>query len=234
MKSKKYAAVIFDLFGTLINNLSFREYESVLRQMASVLSVPSDDFVRWWSDTSHERNTGIIPSPEPIIRHICQKLGVPVEDARVRLAARIRFDYTRRSLVPRPDAITVLSHLKAAGYKTGLISDCSSEVPKIWPDTLFARFIDMAVFSCSVGLRKPDPRIYKLVTSRLAVEPQDCLYIGDGSSQELTGAARVGMHPVLLRIDAESTEPHLVNREKWDGPAILSLVDVLTLCELRS
>lgn len=37
------------------------------------------------------------------------------------------------------------------------------------------------------------------------------------------------MHPVLIRLDAESTEPHLINREYWDGPVISSLREVLTV-----
>ena len=50
----KYAAVIFDLFGTLVDNFSAREYESVLMQMASVLAVPYDDLARLWFDTSND------------------------------------------------------------------------------------------------------------------------------------------------------------------------------------
>ena len=229
MTPEKYAAVIFDLFGTLIDNLLMREYEGILAEMAAVLSAPPDAFVQWWSDTSYERNTGILPSPEPCIRYICQKLGVYPDDTQIRLASKLRFDYTRRCMVPRPDALEVLSHLKSNGYRTGLISDCTAETPAIWPDTPFAPLIDVAVFSCQAGFKKPDPRIYHLALEQLAVEPQSCLYIGDGSSQELTGASQVGMHPVLIRLDTDSTDAHLVNREQWDGPSVSSLRDVLML-----
>ena len=51
----KYQAVIFDLFGTLIDNFSLREHQSVLAQMASVLSAPPDDFTRLWFETSDHR-----------------------------------------------------------------------------------------------------------------------------------------------------------------------------------
>jgi hypothetical protein len=37
------------------------------------------------------------------------------------------------------------------------------------------------------------------------------------------------MHPVLIRLDAESTEEHLTNREHWDGLTIHSLKEVLTI-----
>jgi len=226
----KYAAVIFDLFGTLVDNFSLQEHRSILTEMASVLASSSDDFVRLWFDTFDDRVTGAFQSPEANIEYICRQLGVCVEDTQIKLAAQIRFDYTVRSMTPRPDAIEVLSHLKLKAYKIGLISDCSSELPTIWKSTPFAPLIDVAVFSCSVGLKKPDPRIYQMATNQLAVEPQRCLYVGDGSSHELTGASQVGMHPVLLRVLGEdNTDAHWIDREEWDGPVISSLKDVLNL-----
>jgi putative hydrolase of the HAD superfamily len=66
------------------------------------------------------------------------------------------------------------------------------------------------------------------------VKPEGCLYIGDGDEHELTGAAQVGMHPVLIRDPYENrTDVHRVDAEaeKWEGPAISSLRDVLTLLE---
>jgi len=230
----KYQAVIFDLFGTLIDNYSIEEHEGVLREMASVLSAPSDEFIRLWYDTFNERCTGILQLPEDNIDYVCRKLGVPVEDSRRKLAARMRFDLTVRSLRPSPETIQVISHLKSRGYRTGLVTDCSAEVPAIWKDTPFAPLFDVTVFSCMVGVKKPAPRIYRIAAKKLGVEPQDCLYIGDGSSNELTGAADIGMHPVLIRDpDEDSSKVHRVEAEadRWDGPVISSLKDVLALVE---
>ena len=228
----KYEAVIFDLFGTLIKNYTIEQHEGVLRQMASVLSASSEDFVRLWYETFNDRCVGILKTPEDNIDYVCRKLGVPVGDTRRSRAARIRLDLTVNSMVPMPDAIAMLSRLKIEGYKTGLVTDCSGEVPAIWQDTPFAPLFDVTVFSCMVGLKKPDPRIYQLVAEQLAVKPESCLYIGDGSSQELTGADVVGMHPVLIRDpDENSTEVHRVDAEaeKWSGPVITSSKEVLDL-----
>jgi putative hydrolase of the HAD superfamily len=228
----KYKAVIFDLFGTLINNFSIQQHEGSLRQMASVLAAPSEDFVKLWYDTFNQRCTGVFKSPEENIDYVCRKLELPVEDSQIRLAARIRLDLTVNSMTPVPESIAVLSHLKSAGYKTGLITDCSAEVPAIWPNTPFAPLIDVAVFSCMAGIKKPDPHIYRMAAERLGIELHSCFYVGDGSSQELTGAAAVGMHPVLIRDpDEDSSIIHRVNAEtgKWGGPEISSLKEILDL-----
>ena len=228
----KYEAVIFDLFGTLIPNFSVREHEGALQEMASVLSAPFVEFIKLWYDTFNKRCTGVLQDPEANIDYICQKLSVPIKDSQRRFAAQIRFNLTVRSMTPSQEAIGVLSHLKSEGYKTGLVTDCSAEVPTIWQGTPFAPLFDVAVFSCKVGVKKPDPRIYKLAVEQLRVKPQRCLYIGDGSSQELTGAANIGMHPVLIRSpDEDSSKIHRVDAEagEWDGPVISSLKEVLDL-----
>ena len=226
----KYTAVIFDLFGTLIPDMSLSEHRAVLTRMANVLSAPPADFVQLWFDTFNERSIGIFQSPDDNIAYICKTLGVSVNEVKVNRATRIRFDYSVRSMVPRSDAIETLSHLKYEGCKTGLISDCSSEVPAIWKDTPFIKLIDVAIFSCLVGVKKPDPRIYQLTASQLGIKPQKCLYIGDGSSQELTGASQIGMHAVLLCLpDEDGTDAHRIDSEEWHGSVISSLREILTL-----
>jgi len=228
----KYKAVIFDLFGTLVDEYPYEEYQSVLGQMASILKAPYDEFYRIWLQTANRRTTGVFQTLEENIEYICRELKMPISDTQLKLAKQVRFDFVVRALTPKRDALEVLSHLKSGGYRTGLISNCSLEPPIIWPDTPFAPVVDVAIFSSSVGLQKPDPRIYQLAIGQLAVKPNNCLYIGDGDSHELSGAAKVGLHPVLIRVpDEDSTDVIRANveGEEWDGLVISSLKEVLTL-----
>ena len=225
----KYLAVIFDLFGTLVDNFSSREYEDALIQMASVLSLPPDEFSRVWFGSARALQASTLHSLEDKIKHICSEMGTQSEKGKIRHAVKIRLDYIRYVMKPRPDAVEVLSWLREKGYKNGLISDCSQEIPVVWPETPLACLIDATVFSCLVGFRKPDRRMYELASERLDVPLDKCLYIGDGGSQELSGAIKVGMHPVLIRLDAGSTEKHLTSREEWNGLAIHSLRELFTV-----
>ncbi|GAI87566.1 unnamed protein product [marine sediment metagenome] len=225
--SMKYEAVIFDLGGTLVHNSYWSEGDNALRRMASVLAVPPDDFVTSWHATFEERMTGIFQSYQACIRHICQQLGVDVQDDQIESAARIRSDYTKREITTTQEgAIEVLSYLKLNGYKTGLISDCSAETPTIWKSTPLAPLINVAVFSCEVGLKKPDPRIYQIAIEKLAISPEKCIYIADGIGQELLSASQLGMYAIQIRVPGEYDDPY---REEWSGPVISSLKDVLTL-----
>jgi len=64
------------------------------------------------------------------------------------------------------------------------------------------------------------------------VAPEDCLYVGDGGSHELTGAAAVGMTPV--RLAAPDLTDHLVFNADADfsGPSVSSLMGILELLDL--
>jgi putative hydrolase of the HAD superfamily len=228
----KHEAVIFDLFGTLVDIPPIQEHKHVLSDMAGVLFVSAGDFENLWIDTFNERMTGIFASPRANIEHICQRVGVSPDDESIKSAARIRRDYTQRLLTPRADAIETLKKLRSEGRKIGLISDCSAEVPKLWADTRFAALIDEPVFSCSEGLRKPNSRIYQIAIDRLRVPAHNCLYVGDGSHHELTGASQAGMHPVLIRVPYEDNfDAYRISPGDWDGPMVTALKDILAMVE---
>ena len=227
---RKYDAVIFDLFGTLIDNFSLAEHEQVLSAMATVVGADHTEFVHLWLQTFDQRATGAFASTEANIAYVCQLLKLSPKPEAVALAAQTRITFTEKALVPRSDALAILTILKEKGHKLGLITDCSSEVPAIWDASPFAALIDVPVFSCAVGMRKPDPRIYRRACTALAADPQRCLYVGDGGSHELSGALRVGLDPVLIQ-QPKGTEhdAHRIDSEEWSGPTISSLSDVLGL-----
>ncbi len=228
----KYDAVIFDLFGTLIDNFSRTDYHAMLAEMARAVGAPESDFIRMWGDTVQERMTGAFPTVEAGIEHVCERVAVIADPAGLSAAAQARIEFTRHRLVPRDDALATLCRLRRMGHKIGLITDCTLEVPALWSETPFACLVDEAVFSCEVGSTKPDPAICRLACGRLEVAPGRCLYVGDGSSGELTGAAQLGMHPVLMDVPYDSPgEWERAEAEEWGGPAIPELSEVLALAE---
>jgi putative hydrolase of the HAD superfamily len=230
----RYDAVIFDLFGTLVDDFSAQGHEQVISEMAALLQVSRADFAPLWNDETYlMRATGVFANAAANIRYICEALlHIQVSAERIAEAAQVRLDFTRRTLVPRPDTIPTLEQLKTWGYPLGLVSDCASEVPLLWSTTPFARLIDVPIFSCAVGLKKPQPQIYHLVCEQLGVAPERCLYIGDGSSEELSGAQQVGMRPVLIRNTPEDAyDAFRQDVDGWQGTTIATLKDVLAFVD---
>ncbi|MDD5338925.1 MAG: HAD family hydrolase [Dehalococcoidales bacterium] len=227
----KYKAVIFDLFGTLVDIYTQESYYSVLSEMISILKAPKDDFIKLWHGTAERRTTGQFKSLEENLEHICKELDVTVTRRQLDLAKWVRFDYVALALTPSPGSLETLSQIKNAGLKIGLVSNCSSAPPVIWPHTSFAPFFDITVFSSVVGLQKPDPRIYRLAYEQLGVNANDCLYVGDGDDEELKGAATTGMHPVLIQSANEKgdTEIRSAKIDDYPCPKITALQQVLNL-----
>jgi putative hydrolase of the HAD superfamily len=240
----KYKAVVFDLFGTLVDNFPPGAFERVVSQMAATVLVSPTGFIQRWGEVFAERDMGLVGPVETSVEEVCRTLGgaavvqvggtleAKAGAERIKAASQLWVDLIRTLLTPRTDAAETLAHLKARGYKTGLVSNCGWEVPELWEATPVAPLIDARVYSCAACLTKPDPRIYQLACERLGIRPEDCLYVGDGSDWELTGAARTGMHPVLIRVPYENLDdPYHPDAKEWRGPVISALNDVLTLLE---
>ena len=230
----KYDAVIFDLFGTIVDQPTLpghlgSAFRRTMSSVAAALSVREPDFLRLWFETGYERDSGFFPTMEDYLEHMCSELGVRADSQQIAHAVELRLDYLRAALTPRDDTVETFTHLKASGYKIGLVSDCSSEVSILWPKTPFAPLVDVAILSCEVGLTKPDPRIYQMVCDRLKVVPDRCLYIGDGGSRELSGASTFGMDVVLIRAPYDTVTD---NREEWPGVRISGLKEVLALVDV--
>lgn len=226
----RYKVVIFDLFGTLVPYLSGQEYENMLEEMTASLPISRSAFQKAWDDTFGERARGIFSTIESNILYICEALRIKPARAQIEAATRRRIEFIRRALAPREDALETLCQLKSSGRKIGLISDCSCEVPLLWKGTPLSELIDEAVFSCEVLLTKPNPQIYLLACDRLGILPEDCLYVGDGGSDELGGAAEVGMSPVLIRVPTEDAgDGYRIDADKWEGQTISALSEVLPL-----
>mgnify|MGYP001093111808 CR=1 FL=1 len=134
-----------------------------------------------------------------------------------------------RGLAPRADAVPTLARLKALGCGTGLASDCSPDVPRLFGETPLAPYIDAPFFSCTAGVRKPDPRIYRMVCDALRVPPARCLFVGDGDSRELTGAVNAGLAAVLIRVPGDRGLRRF--EDTWSGPRISALAEVPPLLE---
>jgi putative hydrolase of the HAD superfamily len=213
----RYQAVIFDLWDTLVD-WPAAEWEVVKATLANRMGVEPDRFDQLWEQTYWNRQT----SP---IRNAFEAMGA-AEDSLQELLD-LRYDFARAGLVPRPGALETLDELRKRGFRLGLISVCSEDVPLVWEETEFAGLFDSTVFSATCGLRKPDPEIYLLACGELGVQPSEALFVGDGANDELAGALRVGMRAVLIHHAGRN--PHWPEVRDWAGPRITSIPEVLEL-----
>jgi len=221
----KCAAVVFDLFGTIVNGFAASS-AGFQEQFAAALGVPLDELNQHWRRLTDRRTLGEFQTVEESIEHVCGLLGTTVSAEQIMQAVHIRLRLTRNALTPKPDAVATFEQLRANGFRIGLLSNCSIEIPMVWPETEFARLFHAAVFSSRERIKKPAAKIYQIACERLGVEPEECLYVADGENFELTAAAQVGMHPLLIKTSESHGEIRREARE-WHGASIVNLSEIL-------
>jgi putative hydrolase of the HAD superfamily len=211
-------AVVFDLFDTLVDydDTRSREFSG---SVARLCGRDPEEFHGVWIEGRPRRDTGSMAV-------YLASLGI--EESSLGELLELRRDWTRGILArPRDGAVETLQELHGRGVRTGLITVCSEDVVDVWPETPFAGLFDAEVFSCSCGLRKPDPRIYRLALDQLEVEADEALFVGDGANDELAGAERVGMRAVLIH--RPGREPAWPEVRDWCGARVAAIQDVLSL-----
>lgn len=183
-------AVIFDMYETLITLFESSLYFG--RQMAMDAGIEEEKFKEIWRAAEADRTIGKI-SLEEILEKIL-KANSCYSEAKINLIVNKRiqnredaFCHLHKSIIP------MLSALKKKGIRIGLISNCFSEEAIVIKKSILYPYFDMVCLSCDEGLKKPDPAIYKKCLEGLNLDAGDCLYVGDGGSDELEAAKIVGM-----------------------------------------
>jgi len=219
----KFRAIVFDFFGTLTHAVDRGPWHAAI---ARQLGCDPDALTTVLDRSFYTRSRGVLGSPEATLRWVCAQLGVDPPSARLRAALRARRAAIRADTVLRADAVATLHQVRLRGVRTAVISDCGYELPAILPSLPIAPLLDTAIYSVDVGQCKPHPAIYHAACRRLGVEPRECLYVGDGGSYELTGAAAFGM--TAVRLAAPDLGRHLVFvTDDYAGPAVDTLTRVL-------
>lgn len=101
-----------------------------------------------------------------------------------------------------PDASKVLQWLKDRNKLIGAICNTG-----LTPGFGLRRFLareglaehfDLMLFSDEVGIRKPSPKIFQIVTQRLKVKPYEIVHIGDNLKSDVWGAKNAGFKAIYL------------------------------------
>lgn len=186
----------FDLFNTLVNVAAVPA--QLGRFTADILGVTRTA----WNDACFSPLHEICRPSLHVenIRVIAHSIDPAIPDSLIRQAVeerQQRFDAALQQIAP--DVLEVLNELRQRGYRLALVSNASSAEIRAWHRSPLASHFDTVVFSCDCGARKPQPSIYREALARLELAAGECLFIGDGGSNEHFGAHAVGMRSVLLK-----------------------------------
>lgn len=221
-------AIVFDYFGTLTQAVRQGPAHA---HMARRLGCEPDQWLDLMARTFYMRASGRLGEPVDVLYGLATVLGArpsrqTVRSVRVERVAAVGADGPLR-----PDAIAVLAGLRRRGLRTAVVSDCWYELPELLPGLPVFPLLDARIYSVRIGRCKPHPAMFLAACDRLGLAPADCLYVGDGGSEELSGAAAVGMS--AIRLAAPDLAGHLTFRPDaaFRGPSVASLSDLLPVVD---
>jgi len=111
-------------------------------------------------------------------------------------------------------------------YKLAVVSNATSHLPRFALEKSgLAKFFQVVVVSRDLGVRKPDPEIFRYALERLKVKPEEAIHVGDSIKHDVKGAKKVGIKVVWIKTEEEevTAEPDHVIRRITELPKIINL-----------
>jgi HAD superfamily hydrolase (TIGR01549 family) len=244
----RHTAVFFDLYGTLLVYGDMkRAWSDWLRALYSMLvpfglSAPLGSFSKECDrflekgQPAGERE-GVTPF-ERRIDYLCEANGLRLsEDDVARIADHVAEAWERHVHID-PDALGVLASLRKE-QSLALVSnfDHPRHLRKVISLHGLVPFFQSIVVSGEIGVRKPDPGIFRRALDEMGLSPGEVVYVGD-TEEDVIGARAAGIKPILIIRPDSRTDPFALDfatdQEAGlpDGSG-LSDLDVTTIASLR-
>jgi putative hydrolase of the HAD superfamily len=200
------AAVVFDWGGTLSE---FADVEMIdmwrlaarhlapAREEEMVERLIAVEEASWREVRDHQTSTTL----SALLATASRELGLDVAEAVLEEAATHHLDSWTPHIVHDPEALPVLTSLRAAGHKIGLLSNTH------WPRAFHEHFlerdgldvlIDVRCYTSEMARTKPHPDAFRTVLDQLGVaDPDTVVFVGDRPHDDIWGAQQLGMKAVL-------------------------------------
>jgi len=220
-------AVIFDLGGTLIDwpdwdrdiyrrwALSYDYLTETLRKddwpdREAYVRAMREAELAYWQRVSEEHCSN---SPACLLRDGFHRLGKQVHDKEILEALNGYARAVNGWAVAFPDAYETLELLRVSGYRLGLLSNTWWAAKWHNADLVaqgLAPLIDEVAYTSDLPYSKPHPSVFLEMASRLGVEPDKCIMVGDRMIDDIFGALRVGMRAVWKKNDYPWPKPDFI------------------------
>lgn len=211
----KYNAVIFDLDNTLYdydiaNAAGFRAVEDITCYLCNI--EPEKFRLNW--DKARNDVKKLIPSLAASHSRLlyCKRTlellnHHPLTDA-LDMSEAFWNAYFK-NMLPFEGVTPTLIKLQSLNIKIGICSDLTARIQLMKLKKLgIEKYIDAIVTSEETGCEKPSKEMFEVITRKMNVEADNCIFVGDDLERDIYGAKSYGMD-VLWKTNAESMKNSL-------------------------
>ncbi|MGD2200339.1 MAG: HAD family hydrolase [Candidatus Bathyarchaeota archaeon] len=217
-------AVILDFGGTLASGeMDWYEYHSAIRLLLTGLgyeveNARLDKAIRSsLQELRRVRSRGKEMTLEEVYGSALERQGLIPDGETLREIHGIFKQHYRSVFYPCTERVLEELHRK---YKLAMISNTFSDQPReLLEERGLDELFEVMICSRDLGVRKPNPEIFRYTLDTLGMEAKQAVHVGDSVEADMEGAAGVGITPIWIRTQGE---------KPWSGRAISSI------CELPS
>lgn len=186
---KRFKAIIFDLGGVLSVSSKFR---GVHYFVARKLGITLDQYLDSIDEIYSTAITGTISS-EKALQMMAKNLNTTPKKLERFYTESYKDNFKRNETLYK-----IALNLKKEGYKISICSD----IWKVAKDAIltkkdYGKFDDI-VTSYTVGVRKTNPKIFRIVLKRLKVKPSEAIFT-DNRAWNLVASKKVGITSILYK-----------------------------------
>ncbi len=201
-KRKRIKAIIFDIGNVLIRGSLLKKparehisgvHEYVAKKLRASLDQYFDSI-----DTAYAKSIeGKLPKKQ-VLHIMARNLKTTP-----RKLEKLYIKSYKRQFKKNRKLLRYAFKLKKKGYKIAILSDQWQVSKEILTPKKITKKFNVAVISCNVGMRKPNPKMYKLTLKKLKLLAKQTVFI-DNQKWNLAPAKKLGMKTILFK-DNEQT-----------------------------
>jgi len=183
--------------GIIFDNGGVRETdteEAICRKFAKMLGKNYASVKKVFKFVDHDLQTRKIDNKE-FCEIIAKRLRA---DVKIEKLENLLLDVYVKNSRFFQDVDEIVAKLRKAGYKLAILSNIEPNLAEFNKRRKLYDGFDVVVLSCDVGLRKPDPKIFKLVLKKLSLKAEECFFVDD-KAEHVTAARKLGIHAILFK-----------------------------------
>lgn len=221
-KFMEIKAVLLDFGGTLASGgLDWDPYhESIRKYLISIgynvdMKTLKKALRGALVDLNKIRSKGKERTFEEVYSNFLEKLGI-IHDKDVLdwLHDNFKFHYKTSFYPCVEDLLRELS----AKYKIAMVSNTMSDQPRLLLEkTKMDQYFDLMICSRDLGVRKPNPDIFKIVLEKIDAIPSESVHVGDSVEADMYGARDSGITGIWIKTPEQPP---------WDGYAIGNICEL--------
>lgn len=246
---RRFDVVLFDLGSTLMYfdgqwaDISPLADEALYHALLEAgLSLERGRFLQDFSSRMRqyisERDTEFIEyTTAYVLRSLLSEYGYhDLPDSLVLPALKERYAITQAHWKAEADAGPTLEALQGRGLRMGLISNASddTDVQTLVDKTGLRDYFEAIITSASLGIRKPNPRIFEIMLERLDIPANRAVMVGDSLGADILGARNAGIYSVWItrRADTPANRSHV--ETVFPDARIHSLAELLPIVDMEN